>query len=62
MTGQYYLCDAETGATCVSQTGSSPAQWLWYDELHPSERVDQVVAKEFVNVVGGNSTYATYWD
>ena len=61
VTGQYYLCDAATGSTCVTQTGSNLNQYFWYDELHPSERVDEIVAKEFVKVVGGNSTYATYW-
>ncbi len=35
--------------------------FLWFDELHPSERADQVIAREFVNVVKGTSKYATYW-
>lgn len=34
---------------------------MWYDELHPSERTDQVIAKEFAKVVKGLSSYATYW-
>jgi phospholipase/lecithinase/hemolysin len=61
VTGQYYLCDVATGSTCASQPGTSLNQFLWYDELHPGERTDEVIAKEFVKVVKGESQYATYW-
>jgi hypothetical protein len=33
---------------------------MWYDELHPSEQTNRIVAREFVNVVGGQSVYASY--
>lgn len=59
VTGQYNLCDV-TGANCVKQKRSLD-HFLWYDELHPSERTDEVIAHEFVNVVAGKSKYATYW-
>ncbi|KAL2060899.1 hypothetical protein VTL71DRAFT_8951 [Oculimacula yallundae] len=60
--GQYYLCVATTGGTNNCTTSSlSLDHFMWYDELHPSERVDQVIAKEFAKVVKGSSTYATYW-
>jgi hypothetical protein len=39
----------------------SPDSFLWYDELHPSEQTDRVIAREFVNVVKGSSHWATYW-
>lgn len=48
-----------TGGDCV--TNPSPDSFAWYDELHPSEQVDCVIAREFVEVVGGTSTWATYW-
>jgi hypothetical protein len=34
---------------------------MWYDELHPSEQTDRVIAREFVDVVKGKSKWATYW-
>lgn len=40
---------------------ASPDSFIWYDELHPSEQTDRVIAREFVDVVKGNSKWATYW-
>ena len=34
--------------------------WL-LDELHPSEQTDRNIAKNFVDVLNGNSTYASYY-
>lgn len=48
-----------TGMECVAN--SSPDSFLWYDELHPSEQTERVVAREFVSVVEGSSGWATYW-
>lgn len=48
-----------TGGDCVAST--SPDSFLWYDELHPSEQAERVIAREFVNVVEGDSQWATYW-
>lgn len=64
VTGQYLTCDpaaAEWWNVCTTKEGREAAQFLWYDELHPSERVDAVIAKEFVKLVEGKSKYATYW-
>lgn len=58
--GQYYLCDVATGSKCTTSKLSLD-HFMWYDELHPSERTDQVIAKEFEKVVQGKSGYATYW-
>ncbi|KAH7385049.1 carbohydrate esterase family 16 protein [Cadophora sp. MPI-SDFR-AT-0126] len=58
--GQYYLCDVATGSKCTTSSLSLD-HYMWFDELHPSERTDQVIAKEFEKVVKGKSTYATYW-
>jgi hypothetical protein len=35
--------------------------FLWYDELHPGEQADRVIAREFLGVVAGDSKWATYW-
>jgi hypothetical protein len=40
---------------------TSPDSFMWYDELHPSEQTDRVIAREFVDVVKGGSKWATYW-
>ena len=56
--GVVKLCDAQ-GANCT--TNASPDSYEWFDPLHPSEQTSRVVAREFVNVVGGKSKYATYW-
>jgi hypothetical protein len=52
-----------TGYANVNATGNpaSPDSFMWYDELHPSEQTDRVIAREFVDVVKGNSKWATYW-
>jgi len=46
-----------TGCTTIGAVDS----FMWFDRLHPSERTDQIIATEFIKVVEGNSTYATYW-
>ena len=47
------------GKTCT--TIGSIDSFFWFDELHPSQGVDKVIAREFLKVVAGNSSYATYW-
>lgn len=47
------------GSEC--ETLSSPDSFLWYDQLHPSQRTDEIIAEEFIKVVKGESKYATYW-
>jgi phospholipase/lecithinase/hemolysin len=48
-----------TGGDCV--TSPSPDSFLWWDELHPTEQTERVIAKNFVDVVKGISKYATYY-
>lgn len=48
-----------TGLNCTRT--DSPDSFLWYDELHPSEQTDRIIAKSFVDVVRGESKWATYW-
>ncbi|KAF2469692.1 uncharacterized protein BDR25DRAFT_47192 [Lindgomyces ingoldianus] len=59
VTGIVHQCNLK-GGDCVKNT--SPDSYLWYDELHPSEQADRVIAREFVGVLGGKSKWATYWD
>ncbi|RDW79502.1 carbohydrate esterase family 16 protein [Coleophoma cylindrospora] len=54
VTGAYTDCG---GSSCPY----SLDHFLWYDELHPSQRSDEIIAIEFAKVVDGSSTYATYW-
>ncbi|GFF52411.1 GDSL Lipase/Acylhydrolase family protein [Aspergillus udagawae] len=35
--------------------------YLWYDDLHPSEQTDRIIAREFVNLVKGKSKWAKNW-
>ncbi|KAL2868097.1 SGNH/GDSL hydrolase family protein [Aspergillus lucknowensis] len=58
VTGYVKHCDKE-GQNCTEKPNA--AAYLWYDELHPSERTDEVIGKEFVKVVEGESRWATYW-
>jgi hypothetical protein len=58
VTGIVNQCDLQ-GKNCVKKSG--PDSYLWYDELHPSEQTDRVIAREFVGVLGGKSKWATYW-
>jgi phospholipase/lecithinase/hemolysin len=58
VTGYINQCNSN-GTECV--LAQSPDSYLWYDELHPSEQADRIVASEFVKVVQGHSQYVTYW-
>ncbi|KAA8571849.1 hypothetical protein EYC84_001809 [Monilinia fructicola] len=49
-----------TGSPSSKQPGNLDG-YMWYDELHPSQGTDRVIAHEFLNVVNGTSKYATYW-
>ncbi|KAL3471350.1 hypothetical protein BJX99DRAFT_29548 [Aspergillus californicus] len=55
VTSSVYRC----GSACDSDAIRD--SYLWYDDLHPSEQTDRVIAREFVEVVKGRSKWATYW-
>lgn len=59
VTAPYRQCDA-TGKVCTDAKDGLD-HYMWFDDLHPSEKTDQAIAHEFVNVVEGTSKYATYW-
>ncbi|KAK3687350.1 hypothetical protein B0T22DRAFT_509997 [Podospora appendiculata] len=59
VTGYWHQCSA-TGSACVDQTSLGPLSgFLWYDELHPSDKTGSIIAKHFLDVVAGKSTYGT---
>lgn len=58
-TGYIHHCDLK-GTNCTYQ--DSRDSYEWYDELHPSEQVQRLVAKNFVDVLKGKSNYVTYFD
>ncbi|KAI5924556.1 acetyl esterase [Camillea tinctor] len=59
-TGYYYHCPYPTGACTDSEYPLS--SFLWYDQLHPSEKADEIIADEFVNLLSGDSPYGIYYD
>ncbi|KAI5197573.1 carbohydrate esterase family 16 protein [Aureobasidium subglaciale EXF-2481] len=58
VTGYVNHCTT-AGTNCVA--ASNPDSYLWYDPLHPSEQAERGFARAFIDVVGGNSKWATYY-
>ncbi|KAE8359143.1 glycoside hydrolase superfamily [Aspergillus caelatus] len=58
VTGFVKHCNAE-GKDCVRLPDEE--NFMWFDELHPSQTTDKFIAEEFVKVVNGKSEWATYW-
>jgi hypothetical protein len=57
---EYHWVQQHCSATGYMTVGAVD-NFMWFGELHPSERADQIIAQEFAKVVEGSSTYATYW-
>ncbi|KAL3430454.1 GDSL lipase/esterase [Aspergillus tetrazonus] len=55
VTSSVYQCGNACSASEVRDS------YMWYDELHPSEQTDRIVAREFVNVVRGETKWARFW-
>ncbi|KAL2818159.1 GDSL lipase/esterase [Aspergillus cavernicola] len=58
VTGYIHHC-ALQGGDCERRPNET--SYLWYDELHPSARTMEIIGKEFVAVVEGNSEWVVYW-
>ncbi|KAB8264148.1 glycoside hydrolase superfamily [Aspergillus pseudonomiae] len=58
VTGFVKHCNAD-GEDCVRLPDEE--NFMWFDELHPSQTTDRFIAEEFVKVVNGESEWATYW-
>ncbi|CAN8102604.1 unnamed protein product [Discula destructiva] len=59
-TGFYHHCIPEDNLVCTDEPNPLDT-FLWYDELHPSNKTDTVIAREFLGVVGGNSSYGRWF-
>jgi len=55
-TGYYHHCDPINTSDCVN-SAEPYSSFFWYDELHPTQRTEQIIAEEFVKVVNGRSKY-----
>ncbi|KAK4235278.1 carbohydrate esterase [Achaetomium macrosporum] len=58
--GYYHHCPP-AGSPCVDQPGSLNG-YLWYDELHPSNKTSSIIAKNFLDVVAGKSKFGTRYN
>jgi phospholipase/lecithinase/hemolysin len=59
VTGYNVQCGGD--GNCWVYRGDDRDAFMWYDELHPSEQVGRVLAREFVETVKGRGKWATYW-
>lgn len=50
------------GGACPNATtdGAIRDSFLWFDELHPSEQADRIVAREMVRAMKGNTRWARW--
>ncbi|OBZ65266.1 hypothetical protein A0H81_14749 [Grifola frondosa] len=57
VTGAAHACVFKEGEStsdpgvCTIVTGAAADSFLWYDELHPSEQTDRVIAKEIADAI-----------
>ncbi|KZT69466.1 carbohydrate esterase family 16 protein [Daedalea quercina L-15889] len=58
-----YQVNESTAATvtCDVAEGTARDSFLWYDELHPSEQTDRVIAKEISSAIVRNSSTWITW-
>lgn len=61
VTGYEHHCNVNQTMCTLEYDGTSSDSFLWYDELHPSEQTDRVIARTFVEVLNGTSSYAQYY-
>ncbi|KAI5778142.1 GDSL lipase/acylhydrolase family protein [Geopyxis carbonaria] len=59
VTGFNEHCDLD--GNCTEYRMDDRDSFFWYDELHPSEQVGRIVAKEFVDTIKGKGKYASYF-
>ncbi|KAF9465451.1 GDSL lipase/acylhydrolase [Collybia nuda] len=64
VTGAVNTCVFElhgTTSDCVLVSGSARDSFLWFDELHPSEQADRIVAREVAASIQGKKNRWTTW-
>ncbi|EHA47261.1 hypothetical protein MCOR27_003426 [Pyricularia oryzae] len=59
-TGFYHYCRPQNSSDCVN-AAEPDSSFMWYDELHPSERTSLHIADEFLQVLGDKSAYGKTW-
>ncbi|KAL1747183.1 GDSL lipase/esterase [Schizophyllum fasciatum] len=67
VTGAVHACVYEEGQStsdpveCTTVQGTDRDSYLWYDELHPSEQADRIVAQQIAEVILGEDNIWTTW-
>ncbi|TFK97656.1 GDSL lipase/acylhydrolase [Pterulicium gracile] len=64
VTGSANACVFSLGGatnTCTKANGSDRDSFLWYDELHPSEQANRIVARQIAEVARGQQNRWTTW-
>lgn len=76
VTGFEHQCTPDQSSCKLMYDGTSSDSFMWYDELHPryvtnmwseskltcfSEQTDRIIARNFVEVLNGTSSYAQYY-
>ncbi|KAG9099672.1 hypothetical protein FS749_000676 [Ceratobasidium sp. UAMH 11750] len=46
---------------CVAQPAAVRDSYLWYDELHPSEQANKVVAHHILSVLHGKDPFVSWY-
>ncbi|KAK3319309.1 hypothetical protein B0H66DRAFT_623965 [Apodospora peruviana] len=57
--------DAPYNVTGYASAPGAPGPksgYMWYDELHPSEKTDTVIAKAFIDAITGTSAFGTHYE
>ncbi|KAI0017070.1 acetyl esterase [Xylariomycetidae sp. FL0641] len=62
VSASYHSCPADaSGELACTDSDKDLTSFLWYDELHPAVRTDEIIAEEFVKLLNGTSTYGSYY-
>ncbi|KAK0346905.1 hypothetical protein LTR91_021344 [Friedmanniomyces endolithicus] len=54
-------CDVTGEVRAYEYDHAYPDSFMWWDELHPSGRVHEIIAREVAQVLEGQFRYASYW-
>ncbi|KAF8233875.1 GDSL lipase/acylhydrolase [Tricholoma matsutake] len=53
--------NTSTPGVCTLVNGTAADSYLWYDELHPTEQADRIVAREFAATIEGKGSRWATW-
>ncbi|KAH7928796.1 carbohydrate esterase family 16 protein [Leucogyrophana mollusca] len=57
----YNMNDKDSDPVCTTAEGTDRDSFLWYDELHPSEQTDRIIAREMTAVMKGKPSKWATW-